>query len=336
MSDISIGGGPVRWAHRPDGAGTAVAGTPEAEAAIRAAPDVRRVLQLALAGIWVLDGVLQYQSAMFTRAFGQMLGATAAGNPAVIAAPIRWDAHLVEHHTATLNAVFATIQLLIGLGIACRPTIRFALGASIAWSLAVWWLGEGFGGVLSGAANPVGGAPGAVILYALLAILLWPADRAGRPPAFTAARAVGAPVAWALWFVLWASLTYFALTPANRAPQALHDMIAGMASGEPRWLAALDRSAAALVAHQGLAASIALAVAFGLIAVGVCLPARVARGTLVLALLVAAVLWVVGQALGGMLSGSATDPNSGLLLALLALAYWPSRRPPRDAGQVAA
>ncbi len=49
-------------------------------------------------------------------------------------------------------------------------------------------------------------------------------------------------------------------------------MIAGMASGEPGWLAALDNHAASLVAHQGLAASIVLAVALVLIAVGVYLP----------------------------------------------------------------
>ena len=60
--------------------------------------------------------------------------------------------------------------------------MRLALAASIAWSIGVWWFGEGFGGVLSGAASPLNGAPGAVILYALLAVLLWPADReAGRP-----------------------------------------------------------------------------------------------------------------------------------------------------------
>src|SRR5262249_47388340 len=43
----------------------------------------------------------------------------------------------------------------------------------------------------------------------------------------------------------------------------------------------------------------------------------------VLALVVAALIWVFGQALGEMLTGSATDPNSAPLLALLALAYWP-------------
>ena len=91
---------------------------------------------------------------------------------------------------------------------------------------------------------------------------------AATPAPFTAARAVGAPVARALWLVLWLSLAYFALLPGNRAPQALNGMIAGMESGEPGWLAALDRSAAALVAHQGLAASIVLAVALVIIAVG--------------------------------------------------------------------
>ncbi len=58
------------------------------------------------------------------------------------------------------------------------------------------------------------------------------------PAPFAAARAVGAQVARALWLILWGSLAYFALTPANRAPQALHDTIAAMASGEPSWLAA--------------------------------------------------------------------------------------------------
>jgi hypothetical protein len=290
----------------------------------RVAPDVRRLLQLGLAGIWLLDGLLQYQSFMFTKGFSQMLAGTASGNPGVVASPINWDATLVGHHTVLLNTIFATIQLLLGIGIAWRPTVRLALAASVAWSLGVWWFGEGLGGVLNGAASPLNGAPGAVIIYALLAVLLWPTDR-GAPAPFTAARAVGAQVARALWLVLWLSLAYFALIPANRAPQALNSMIAGMESGEPGWLAAIDRNAAALVAHQGLAASIVLAAALVIIAVGVYLPAPAAKGTLVLAIVVAAVIWVVGEAFGTILAGGATDPNSGPLLALLALTYWPVR-----------
>jgi hypothetical protein len=160
-------------------------------------------------------------------------------------------------------------------------------------------------------------------LYALLAVLLWPADRPGVTAPFVAARAVGAPVARLLWLVLWGSLAYFALTPANRAPQALPDIIAGMADGEPGWVAELEKQAAALLAHQGLAASIVLAAALIVIAVGVFLPPPLARSALILALVVAAFIWVFGQAFGQILAGSATDPNSAPLLALLALAYRP-------------
>jgi hypothetical protein len=285
--------------------------------------DARRVLQLILAATWLLDGLLQYQSSMYSTMFGEMIGDNATGNPGVIASPISWNAVLVEHHLVLLNTVFATIQLLLGLGIAYRPTVRVALAASIAWSLGVWWFGEGLGGVLSGGASPVNGGPGAVILYALLAVLLWPADRPGVTAPFVAARAVGAPVARLLWLVLWGSLAYFALTPANRGPQALHDMIVGMTGGEPGWVTGLENHAAALLDHQGLAASIVLAVALIVIAVGVFLPPPLARSALILALVVAAFIWVFGEAFGQILTGGATDPNSAPLLALLALAYWP-------------
>jgi hypothetical protein len=295
-----------------------------AEAA-RGAPDARRLLQLALAGIWLLDALLQYQSFMFSKGFSQMLSGTASGNPSVVASPITWNATLVEHHAVLLNSIFATIQLLLAIGIAWRPTVRLALAASIVWALGVWWFGEGLGMVLTSSASPVNGAPGAVIIYALLAVLLWPADRAGKPAPFTAARAIGAQAAQVLWLVLWLSLAYFALLPGNRAPQALNGMIASMESGEPGWLAALDRGAASLVAHQGLAASIVLAIALVIIALGVYLPSSAAKSTLVLAIMVAAVIWVVGEAFGTIPGGGATDPNSGPLLILLALTYWPVR-----------
>ncbi len=312
MSEVAVAGGRTAWRGR--------LGSEVQPAGARL--DARRALQIVLAATWLLDAVLQYQSFMYTRAFGQMLAGTASGNPSVIARPITWDATLVEHHLMLINTVFATIQLVIGVGIAFRPTVRYALALSVAWAAGVWWFGEGLGGVLSGAASPLNGAPGAVIIYALLAVLLWPADRDTSAP-FTAARAVGAPVARGLWLVLWLSLAYFALTPANRAPQAVSGVISGMEDGSPGWLAALDRGAASLVSGQGLAASVALAVAFILVAAGVYLPAPAARATLVLAIVVALVIWVFGQAFGMIMAGGATDPNSGPLLVLLALSYWP-------------
>src|SRR3984885_4503707 len=249
MTDVAVAGNRTAWRGR--------LGTEPVAA--RPSVDARRALQLVLAAIWLLDGVLQYQGFMFTRGFNQMLAGTADGNPAVIAKPITWDATLIDHHLVLFNAIFATIQLLLGLGIAFRPTVRVALAASVLWSLGVWWFGEGLGGVLSGAASPLDGAPGAVILYALLAVLLWPAGRKGPVP-FAAAGAVGAHIARALWAVLWLSLAYFALAPGNRAEQGVNGMITEMESGEPAWLQDLQRGGSSLVAGQGLAASVVLAV----------------------------------------------------------------------------
>ena len=212
--------------------------------------DPRRKLQLALAVIWLLDGILQYQPSMFSKAFPQMLAGRSAGNAAVIASPINWSATLITHHLVALNAIFATTQLAFGLGIAWRPTVKLALGASVTWALAVWWLGEGLGGVLAGKASPVNGAPGAVLLYALLAVLLWPADRDPAAP-FVAGRAVGRRVARVLWLVLWVSLAFFAVQPASRAPRAISDMISAMAAGQPGWLAWIDNHAASALGSRG-------------------------------------------------------------------------------------
>ena len=142
-----------------------------------------------------------------------------------------------------------------------------------------------------------------------------------------AARAVGAPVARALWLVLWLSLAYFAPLPATPALQALHDMIAGMHGRRARLAGgAGPRGPPSVVAHQGLAASVVLAVALVVVvAVGRIPAGPAARGTLVLALVVAAVFWVFGQAFG--YESHRRRPPTRTprpLLALLALAYWPA------------
>jgi hypothetical protein len=160
------------------------------------------------------------------------------------------------------------------------------------------------------------------MIYALLAVLLWPSDRAGPARSFTAARAVGAPIAKALWFVLWASLCYFAVLGANRSSQGLSSLIGLEATGEPGWLASLDRFAASLVDHRGLAIMVVLAVLLAVVAVGVYLPTPAANATLVLAIVLAIVIWVVGENFGALFTNGATDVNSGPLLILLSAAYW--------------
>ena len=283
--------------------------------------------------IWLLDGVLQFQSIMFSRAFsGQILLPTAIGNPSWIAQSITWASHTISHHSTTYDALFAFVQIAIGIGIAWRPTVKLALATSIVWGLAVWWFGEGLGLILTTRATPLTGAPGAVLIYALLAVLLWP-TRPRDPDRDVRCRPVDrqATAARLVWVVLWGGLAYFTIKPSSRAPQALHDTIAGQASGEPSWIQVIDRNVSHLLAHHGLEVSIIFAIVLSVVAVGVFLPAPGARIMLGLALLVAAAIWVVGENFGTIFSRAATDPNSGPLLALLAITYWPLR----SAGQPA-
>ena len=122
---------------------------------------------------------------MFGRGFvNQILVPAYMGSPAGVTGPALAFTRLVLHAPAAWNAAFAITQLLLGAALLWRPAVRAALAGTIVWALGVWWFGESLGGVLSGMASPLTGAPGAAILYALLAVLAWPrASSTCRPAA---------------------------------------------------------------------------------------------------------------------------------------------------------
>ncbi len=307
----------------------------------------RRVLQLCLAGLWLLDGVLQVQVFMFSHGFADSVADAAGGNPAIVAGPVSWSSRLIGAHGAVATIAIAAVEVLIGLGIAWRPTVRLALGVSLAWALGVWWLGEGFGGLFTPDANAVAGAPGAVIIYAMLAAVLWPPRQAagraasgsgagrgatgGRPGAWgsSAAAAGGTvasgPAATALWLLLWGGLAVLSLWQAVTAPTTLQRYFTDMAGGQPRWLASADTALAGQLAHNGATVSLVLAGLLAVIAAAVFLPVAGRRLVLGVAAALAVVVWSIGQGFGGILTGMATDPNSGPLLLLAIVAYWPAR-----------
>jgi hypothetical protein len=241
----------------------------------------RRDLQVALGVLWLLDGVLQAQSFMWTRAFAtQMIAGVGQGQPGFVSGPVHWASTVIAAHPVAWNVPSVAIQLLIGVGLLVRRTARPALAVSIAWALAVWYLGEGLSGLASGHASLITGAPGSALLYAVLAAAAWPREDSSRE-----GPATWLPYAWA---VLWCGAAVFQAVP-------------GQAPDNGPLLAAL------------------LVVAEYLVGVG-----ALARWTRVPAvtvgLVLALVFWVFGQDLGALGSGQATDPNSGPVLALMAIA----------------
>ena len=317
---------------------------------------LRRGLQITLGVLWLADGAFQFQPFMFGRGFvNQILMPAYMGSPAGVTGPALAFTRLVLHAPAAWNIAFASTQLLLGAGLLWRPAVRAALAGSIAWALAVWWFGEGLGGVLSGSASPLTGAPGAVILYALLAVLVWPlartvpartvpassvrassvparTERAGRREAGSVAAGSPLGLAWArgAWLVVWGSFAYFTLQTANRAPGAARDTFAGLAAGEPGWIAAMDRGLASAAAGHGLVIGTGLAVVFVAAGLGVFWPATT-RPALVLSVIVALAIWVLGENFGEIATGQGTDPNTGPLLVALAAAFWPLARRPAAA-----
>lgn len=301
-----------------------------------------RKLQIGLGLVWLLDAALQFQPFMFGPGFvTKIIEPTAVGSPPLIANSVMSAGQLVRHNAVLFNATFATIQLALGLGLIWRRTARAALAGTIGWGLAVWFLGETLGSLFSGSATPITGAPGAALLYAIIAVLLWP-HRAGSAgsagisqvgPSSAGTFQAGSSLAassmlgrtWSrlVWLGLWGSFSYLVLQAQVRAPGALRTAIGGLATGEPRWLASMDSGVANAVDSGGLVPAVVFAVLFAVIAVGVFVPAMI-RPVLILAALTALAIWVLGENFGGILTGTGTDPNTGPLLILLIAAFWPT------------
>lgn len=283
----------------------------------------RQRLTWALGAAWLLDAALQFQPYMFTQDFPKTtLLPTGQGSPGWVSGPVSWAATLMGDHLIVLNTLFGLTQLVIAVGILLPRTRKPALVSSIVWSLLVWWLGEGLGMMFAGPVSVLMGLPGAVILYALIAVIVWPRTTPGGQSVATASplTAGGAKL---LWSAVWTLFVAETLLPANRAPSALHDMVAGMATGEPGWVSSINHLGAALLANHGTQTSIVLAALFAVVAVSVFAPPRLLKPALILAVTLAAVIWTFGEDFGGIAIGHATDPNSGPLLAILALCYWP-------------
>jgi hypothetical protein len=165
------------------------------------ASDSVRTIQSVLGLIWLLDGALQFQSFMYGNGFIQMLKGMTSGQPYWLSSSMNWAANTLHSHQVLLNTPFALIQVAIGLGLLYRPTVKAALAVSFVWAFIVWWFGEAFGMLFMNMANALTGAPGAVFIYALIGLIVWPN---GRPGGLIGVR--GARTSWAVLWVLMGGL----------------------------------------------------------------------------------------------------------------------------------
>jgi hypothetical protein len=281
---------------------------------------VGRLGQVALGLLWLIDGVLQFQPYMFGKTFvtGVILPST-LGQPALIGSPITWIANLIEPHVVLFNAFAATLQVLIGLGLLCRRTVKPALLASFGWAIMIWVTGEGLGMIFTGHANPSSGAPGAALLYVLVGAMCWPharwADRPGRDRARSLGL-IGERGARRAWAALWLGSAVLWLLPANDAGGSVQRAIAETPSGAG-WLSRVLDNVGGAAAGAGPTIAVVAAVLSATIGIAV-LRGWHAKSFLVLAIVMSLVYWVVGQGLGGIFTGQATDVSTAPLVIVIA------------------
>lgn len=297
----------------------------------------RRRLEMALGALWLLDGALQLQPTMFTRTFfSNVLGMANMGLPGPLARLDFAVTDLVVAHPAVWNTAFALLQLALGVALLRGGrAARWARPVSVAWALAVWVVGEGLGGVFMGGASVLNGAPGAAILYAFATVLLWPrgtaAQRTGPDRAVTgdgsiATAGVIGRGAVGTWTVTWLVVALLEVAGPNHLPYVPGAEITDSADGEPAPLAAVNRAVGSVVGFHGVAFAVTLGLAAAAVAL-LPLVRRWRRPALVAGMVMISFLGVVGGDLGGVFTGTGTDPGLAPLAVLLGLALWPARAP---------
>ncbi|MFC4031947.1 multicopper oxidase family protein [Streptomyces polygonati] len=251
---------------------------------------------------------MQLQPFMFSAEWVQELAGMQTGQPRWLASSIVWGADLAGANQAAWNIVFALIQIAIGLGLLHRRTVTVALASSLVWSVIVWWFGEAFGMLFMNTADSLTGAPGAVVLYALIALMVWPNDRPGG--------LLGDRGARTMWAALWIVMGWLWLLAANSGDDSVSNAIAGAPTGAG-WLSAVLTDAARITEGRGQVIALLCAGLSFLIGCGVGLRWH-AREVLWIAIVLNMGYWVVGQAFGGIATGEATDINSAPVFILLA------------------
>jgi hypothetical protein len=274
---------------------------------------LNRIITILLGLLWLIDGILQFQPAMFTKTFvSQVLSVNSQGQPLFIPAIINFGIHIASLNYFLTNMGSAIIQVIIGLALIFplpKQYQRIALYASIVWALVVWAFGEGFGNIFTGMASFYTGAPGSVILYLILAVfLLYPK----RFSLYSLPKVAGA------LFLLGAILNLF---PMFWTKSGFTQMLFQMSTNDSlSWISSPAKLLTNILASSPVFSNVALVLLLAFFGIKLFIkPGKVIAWSIVI---FSVLVWWFAQDLGGVQTfpgGTATDPNSALLYILFLL-----------------
>jgi len=292
--------------------------------ATRQEAPARRVLRIGFGLFWLLDGILQTQTAMPLGLPSNVLTPGSASSPTWIQHVVNVGVTIWSDHPVSAAASVVWIQVGIGLLLLVASTGRWSRAAgaiSAGWGVVVWVFGEALGGIFGHGASWLFGAPGAALFYVAAGVLLalperlWVGERLGK----IVVKTMGA------FFVLMGILqawpgrgSWSGGSTASSGVGTLRAMTAQMAQvPQPGISRSLVTGFGSFDAAHGWAVN--LVVVMALLSIGTLLLSGVPQ-LLRVAVLVGLTLcvadWIFVQDLG-FFGGLGTDPNSMPPMALL-------------------
>lgn len=282
----------------------------------------QKLLRQIVGLLWLSVGLLQLQPQMFTmNMVNGVMKPMVQGQPAAIAANLNWIITVTTDHLVLINLMIALVQIILGILFLTGVWVRATVIASIIWALVVWYGGEGMSMLLTGQAGVLTGAPGAVLLYPLLGLLIYPRTEETengliRRSTFR-------------WFLagFWFLAALLQLQPywwgSGQISQTLSGLV-GMGGLNGFLVDPILQGLSSATATAEIPTNIVLIVVF--LGLGVALSIikeEHVRPVLIASIVVSLVIWWGSEAFGMIFTGMATDFNSGLLLVIMALACWP-------------
>jgi cytochrome oxidase Cu insertion factor (SCO1/SenC/PrrC family) len=295
--------------------------TPVVAADAMPEPAARRVLRIGFGALWILDGLLQLQSAMPLGLPSNVIQPSAAASPQWVQHVVNSGVSIWSNHPIQAASSAVWIQLGLGLWLIVAPRGRWSrLGgaASAGWGLVVWIFGEAFGGIFAPGATWLFGTPGAVLFYCVGGLLVALPERAFLTPRL-------GRIVLTLGGVFLLGMAVLQAWPGRGFWQGrggtLPSMVGDMSrTSQPGFLSSWVASFGSFDDAHGWAvnlfAVVALAAIGGLLISG---RRRAVLGGIGALIVLCLADWVLVEDLG-FLGGLGTDPNSMLPMALLFVA----------------
>jgi hypothetical protein len=295
----------------------------------------RKALQRILGVLWLIDGLLQLQPQMFTmNMVNGIMKPMLQGQPGLFGPSLQFIVAQTTLHLTAVNLLIAVVQILLGLSFLLFPDrwVKWVVFASIVWAFIVWYGGEGMSMLLTGQASILTGAPGAVLLYPLLGLAVYPRNQS-ETASKSATRKAGDDglltrkyLRWVL-AGFWCFAALLQLQPnwwqQGQISQAIGAMV-GQGGLNSVLVDPVLQQVSNVTANIEVPLNIALILVFLVIGIGLAVvKEKQLPPFLIASIVVSIVFWYFSEAFGMILTGMATDFNSGLLVVIMALACWP-------------